>query len=576
MSKCTTIPRPEYPRPQFVRANWLNLNGTWEYATDHGESGEARSLHNADGNFTEVITVPFCRESRLSGIGDTDFCDCIWYRKKVTLPDGWQSDGRRTLLHIGACDYKTTVWVNGQYIDDHIGGYVSFSFDVTAALCDGENIITVRAEDHLRTHEQPVGKQSDAYKSYGCLYTRTTGIWQTVWLENLPENYIAHTKYYPDVDRQKLVIEVKTVGGDGLTLAAAATFEGKPMGQAETTVQGNKALLELPLSELHLWEVGVGRLYDLSLSFGEDLVESYFGMRKIDCRNGFFYLNDKPVFQRLILDQGFYPDGIYTAPTDAELEADIDRSVAMGFNGARLHQKVFEPQFLTFCDRKGYIVWGEHANWGLDISRQTAYENFLSEWCEVMERDFNHPAIIGWCPLNETQPNQNSRFVKLLATITRQYDRTRMYIDASGWMHVEGVSDILDIHDYEQNPENFVAKLAPLAEDGTYNVHRIYGKGYEMHCRPTFVSEYGGIRWADATADGWGYGHAPEKADEFLNRFKGLTEAILFHSRMGGLCYTQLTDVEQEKNGLYTYDRKPKFDPEFFKSVLTQTAKIEE
>ncbi len=571
-----SIPRPEYPRPQFVRADWLNLNGSWEYATDRGESGEARGLQ-ADGAFPETITVPFCRESRLSGIGDTDFCDCVWYRKRLTLPEGWQRAGRRTILHIGACDYKTTLWVNGQHIGDHTGGYVSFSFDITAALRDGENTLTIRAVDHLRTHDQPAGKQSDRYESFGCFYTRTTGIWQTVWLENLPAAYIAHTKYYPDIDRRKLVIEAKTVGGEGLTLAAAASFGGKPMGQAEVTVHGEKAVLELPLSELYLWEVGAGRLYDLSLTFGEDRVESYFGMRKIECREGFFYLNGKPVFQRLVLDQGFYPDGIYTASTAAELEADIDRSMAMGFNGARLHQKVFEPQFLSFCDRKGYIVWGEHANWGLDISRQTAYENFLGEWCEVMARDFDHPAIIGWCPLNETQPNQNPAFVKLLATITRQYDPTRMYIDASGWTHVKGVSDILDIHDYEQDPATFAAKLAPLTEEnGTYNVHWIYGKDLEMQCTPTFVSEYGGIRWADATAAGWGYGRAPEGAEEFLNRFKGLTEAILFHPRMGALCYTQLTDVEQEMNGLYTYDRQAKFDPAFFRGVLTQTAKIEE
>ena len=359
----TAIPRPEYPRPQFVRAAWINLNGTWSYRTDRPESGEARGFQH-DAPFTETITVPFCRESRLSGIGDTDFCDSVWYRRTVTLPADWQRPGRHTLLHIGACDYKTSVWVNGQHVGDHTGGYVSFSFDISHALKAGENTLTVRATDHVRTHEQPGGKQSDQYASYGCMYTRTTGIWQTVWLENLPEAYISHTKYYPDIDRQKLVIEAQTVGGEGLTLAASASYAGKPMGHGEVTVHGGKAVLELPLNELYLWEVGAGRLYDLTLTFGEDRADSYFGMRRIECRDGILYLNGKPVFQRLVLDQGFYPDGIYTAPTAAELEADIDRSLAMGFNGARLHQKVFEPQFLSLCDRKGYIVWGEHANWG--------------------------------------------------------------------------------------------------------------------------------------------------------------------------------------------------------------------
>ena len=568
-------PRPEFPRPQFDRgdANWLNLNGPWEYQTDRGLTGEQRNYQNG-APFSETITVPFCRESELSGIGDKDFCEGVWYRKTLTLPADWA--GKRVLFHIGACDYYTKVWVNGQYMGDHIGGYVAFSYDITKALKEGENTITVGVEDHLRTGTQPGGKQSMLYHSYGCSYTRTTGIWQTTWLECVPTDYIASTKYYPDIERGKLVIEALTIGGEGMTLTAKATYEGKDMGVGTTVVHGGKALVEVPLDELHLWEVGNGRLYDLELTMGDDVIASYFGMRKIECRDGFFYLNGKAVFQRLVLDQGFYPDGIYTASTLSELEADIDRSLAMGFNGARLHQKVFEPLFLSLCDKKGYIVWGEHANWCLDISREAAYQNFLPEWCEIMVRDFNHPAIIGWCPLNETQMNQNPHFVKLLATITRQYDTTRMYIDASGWAHIEGLTDIMDLHDYEQDPAKFAAKLAPLTEGGTYNVHWHAGPHHAMEAKPTFVSEYGGIRWAPKEDAGWGYGQAPMSEEEFINRFKGLSEAILFHPKMGALCYTQLTDVEQEVNGLYTYDRVAKFDPAIMHAVLTQKAAIEE
>ncbi len=569
------IPRPEFPRPQFDRGedNWINLNGAWAYETDRGLSGEARGLWRADAVFGETITVPFCRESVLSGIGDTDFCEGVWYQKKLTLPESFA--GRRTILHIGACDYTTRVWVNGRFIGEHIGGYVAFFFDITDALGEGENTITIGVVDRLRTHDQPGGKQSFLYASAGCHYTRTTGIWQTVWLESVPEAYIAHTKYYPDIDRQKLVIEATLIGGEGETLTAAAFYEGKAMGAGSVVVHGGKATLELPLDELYLWEVGEGRLYDLELTYGADRVASYFGMRKIECREGFFYLNGKPVFQRLVLDQGFYPDGIYTASSLSELEADIDRSLAMGFNGARLHQKVFEPLFLSLCDKKGYIVWGEHANWDLDISRNTAYRGFLPEWCEIMARDFNHPAIIGWCPLNETQANQDPYFVRLLATITRQYDTTRMYIDTSGWTHVAGVTDIMDIHDYEQDPAIFAQKLAGLANGGTYNVHWHLGRGNEMEVDATFVSEYGGIRWAPEEAAGWGYGQAPADYEAFIARFKGLTEALLFHPHMGALCYTQLTDVEQEVNGLYTYDRKPKFDPAIISAILKQKAAIE-
>ncbi|MBR6782434.1 MAG: beta galactosidase jelly roll domain-containing protein [Clostridia bacterium] len=568
-------PRPEFPRPQFDRgdANWLNLNGPWEYRTDRGQTGEQRGFQNG-APFSETITVPFCRESELSGIGDVDFCDSVWYRKTLTLPEDWA--GKRILFHIGACDYYTKVWVNGQYMGDHTGGYVAFSFDITKALKEGENTLTVGVWDHLRDDTQPGGKQSPRYESFGCFYTRTTGIWQTTWLECVPTDYIASTKYYPDIERQKLVIEALTVGGEGMTLTAKASYNGKAMGEGTTVVHGGKAVLEVELNELHLWEVGNGRLYDLTLTMGEDAVQSYFGMRKIECRDGFFYLNGRCVFQRLVLDQGFYPDGIYTASTLSELEADIDRSLAMGFNGARLHQKVFEPLFLSLCDKKGYIVWGEHANWGQDSSRESVFQNFLPEWCEILARDFNHPAIIGWCPLNETQNDQIPLFVKLLATVTRQYDTTRMYIDASGWTHTEGLTDIMDLHDYEQNPEAFAAKLAPLAEGGTYNVHWWGGPKDAMHTHPTFVSEYGGIRWAPQEAAGWGYGQAPQSEEECISRFKGLTEAILFHPKMGALCYTQLTDVEQEVNGLYTYHRVPKFDPAIMHAILTQKAAVED
>ncbi len=572
----SNMPRPEYPRPDFARTEWLNLNGVWQHETDHGKSGRARGLSDPDHALSGKITVPFCRESALSGIGDVDFCECVWYRRTVTLPQGWLEAGRRTHLHIGACDYHTEVWVNGISVGTHIGGYVEFSFDITHALAEaGENVITICATDLLRSGNQPGGKQSRRYFSHGCSYTRTTGIWQTVWLENTPDAYLCAAKYYPSIADSKLSIELTAANADGLVARAEAFYEGRAVGAAAAVIEGKSCRIEMKLDELHLWEVGRGRLYELRLTLGEegDAVQSYFGMRSIAIEDGIMLLNGKKVFQRLILDQGFYPDGIYTARDEDELIADIERSMALGFNGARLHQKVFEPRFLYHCDRLGYIVWGEHGNWGLDISRPESWQGFMPEWLEVVNRDFNHPAIIGWCPLNETQLDQNPEFVRFLAAMTRATDPTRLYIDASGWRHVDGVSDIIDLHCYEQDPDKFAAYLAPTAHGQAIEM-RHNGPDYR-NC-PTFVSEYGGIRWASAEDKGWGYGRAPEDEAEFLDRYARLAKVILDNPRMGGLCYTQLTDVEQEVNGLYTYGRVLKFDAATLRAAMTAPAACEQ
>ena len=557
------IPRPEYPRPQFARPDWINLNGKWDFETDGGRSGRARGLMNASGLSGEII-VPFCPESRLSGVANTDFMLCVWYRRAFTPPGGWLAGGRRTLLHFGACDYYTEVWVNGASVGTHRGGYASFTFDVTSALRDGENIITVCAEDDTRDPMQPTGKQSDWYQSHACHYTRTTGIWQTVWLENTPDAYIAGARYTPLPEQSALLIEADCVNADGKTLCARAFFDGAEQGSASATAAGGRATLLLPLKELHLWDIGSPNLYDLALTLGGDAVESYFGMRTATTQNGRLFINGKPVYQKLILDQGFYPDGIYTAPGDEALKNDIKLSMDMGFNGARLHEKIFEPRFLSHCDRMGYIVWGEYPNWGLDISQPGAWRAFLPEWAEAVRRDYNHPAIIGWCPFNETQKNQDPALLIAVAELTRALDRTRPLIDTSGYYHVEGLSDIICAHDYEQDPAIFKARYDKLSEGPVNCGHKEFDEQY------TFLSEYGGIWWSENDPDGWGYGKRPASLAEVIERFRGLTEALLQNPNVHGLCYTQLTDVEQEQNGLYTYDRVPKMDPAIIRAILNK------
>ena len=577
------IPRPEYPRPQMVRSEWINLNGPWEFEIDRCVSGKARGLHKVQRLSGQII-VPFCPESELSGVGERDFLNCVWYRREVTVPGDWTKAvteaGGRVLLHFGAVDYKATVYINGQEAATHMGGYAPFSLDITPYIKAQPTVITVCAQDDVRSGKQPGGKQSPEHGSFECFYTRTTGIWQTVWLERIPKAHIDSFKIYPDPENGRVRLSVKVTGKAKLTVNAS--YEGRPMGSSTVTANNCQTDVIIDLQETHLWELGQGRLYDLQLFFGEDYVESYFGLRSVRMEGMKFLLNGKSVFQRLVLDQGFYPDGIYTAPTDDALKKDIELSLAAGFNGARLHEKAFEPRFLYYCDKMGYMVWGEHANWSLDISDYYALAAFLPEWTELVERDFNHPAIIGWCPFNETWDTdgrkQRDEVLALTHSMTKRLDPTRPCIDTSGNYHV--VTDIFDIHDYEQDVEvfrqHYDGKIGK--PDFTINVHTDdRGRPRQTYRgEPLFLSEYGGFKWEiDDGVKGWGYGVGPQTEQEFIERYRSMTLTLLENENLCGFCYTQLYDVEQEKNGLYTYRRQPKFDMSVFKAINTTPAAIE-
>ena len=566
------IPRCEHPDPQAERASWLNLNGEWDFEFDFGNSkGEAGIMERKEWE-TKII-VPFCPESKLSGIEYTDFIPAVWYRRSFNITAA-QLKGN-VLLHFGAVDYETKVYINGKKAGEHKGGYASFRFDITEFVKEGENEIIVHAVDDVRCPLVPRGKQSQLLKSHGCDYTRTTGIWQTVWLEFVPKTYIKSFKLYPDYVNGTIGISA-VVEGDG-EFTASASYEGKAMGSftkaAKSTITG-----EIKLDEIHLWEVGCGRLYDIELTFGNDIIKSYFGLRNVKLDDYKFLINGKSVFQRLVLDQGFYPDGIYTAPTDEDLEKDIRLSMAVGFNGARLHQKVFEKRFLYHCDRLGYIVWGEYGNWGLDWTNSFSLAAMLPEWCECVERDFNHPSIIGWCPFNETWDidgrKQYDHVISIIYKVTKHMDETRPCIDTSGNFHT--ITDIYDVHDYEQDYHVFKENYDKLMTEGMlyerFPDRQMYsGKG----C--AWVSEYGGLQWSRGDrGDAWGYGNAPKSEEDFIERYAGLTNALLDNYRMFGFCYTQLYDIEQEQNGLYYYDRTPKFDPEIFRKINSRKAAIED
>lgn len=579
-----SIPRPEHPRPQFMRdpSSWMNLNGEWDFLFDFGNSGVERGLFSYD-NFKKEdvrpITVPFCPESRLSGIEYVDWIPAVWYSRTFELTREQLSG--RVLIHFGAVDYHSVLWINGKNVGEHKGGYSSFTFDITEFVHDGENRIILYAEDDLRDGEQPFGKQSDKYASYACSYTRTTGIWQTVWLEFVPESYISNIKITPFPGEQRVRIEAEVSGGN--TVFAKAFYNGSAVGHSSAAAVAGIASFELTVDELHLWDVGSPKLYDLVLTLDDtDIVSSYFGMRSVELKNGALHLNGRPLFMRTVLDQGFNPDGIYTAPSDEFLRNDIELSMKLGFNGARLHQRVFEERTLYWADRLGYIVWGEYAN-GTMLSDAHGLGCFLPEWMETLRRDYSHPSIIGWCPENESywRKDNNPICQSIIYDVTKQIDPYRPVIDASGGVHWK--TDMFDIHEYDQDPESLSKKLAPMLDDPMYCHNPIHNEQLRRHVyrgEPVWVSEYGGTYWKpEDREDGWGYGTAPKSEEEFAKRYEGLTTVLLECPRICGFCYTQLTDIEQEQNGLYAYDRSPKFSPETYeriKEANTQKAAIEE
>lgn len=579
-----TIPRFEHPRPNLKRDSWLNLNGEWDFEIDNEKSGIEKKYFDRT-ELNSKITVPFSPESALSGLRHTDFMNAVWYKRDVEIPEKWSK--KRVVLHIDACDYTTKVYINGKYIGSHHGGYTSFSFDISRAITKGKNRICIYAEDDIRSERQVSGKQSHSFSSYGCYYTRTTGIWQTVWLEATEEIFIENYKAYPNISDPSVSLEVTTSApAIGARLSVTASYESKIVGSTSTTVSSTSTRVNIPLSEKHLWEPGCGRLYDLSFKLEKDgmtdMLQGYFGLREISLTKEYgLQINGKTVFGRFVLDQGFYPDGIITAPSDEALIFDIESSMKCGFNGARLHQKVFEPRFLYHADRLGYMVWAETGNWGLDHTLDENIYNFLPEWLEEMERDFSHPSIIGWCPFNENWDKngrqQSNHFLDTVYDVTRAIDKTRPVITSSGSFPTER-TDVHDVHDYEQDPELFRSYYSEIDQGIVRDqLYRIDAKRQRYKTSlPIFVSEYGGIKWViDEDVSAWGYGVSVKTEEEFFTRLEGLTDVLLENKNIFAFCYTQLTDVEQEQNGLLTYDRKFKFAPEKLARIFGKKSVIE-
>lgn len=559
------IPRPEHPLPIAERAEWLNLNGPWEFWETQDDNAEPTT-------FPDEIIVPFARESKLSGLERTEAVRNVWYRRTFTMP-AWKSPRQR--LHIMAADFRTRVWVNGTLVATAIGGNTPITADITAALRAGENEIKVHCFDDAEGGLQPLGKQTRKGGSQGIFYTRTTGIWQTVWLEGVGSTYLRDFRVRADANGFfEVVAEPEFVQPD-MTLRVSirdiqgeSNFNSNPL-TAPLTVQGQ-------FMNVRPWSSRDPHLYDLTLQLvrsGQvlDEVNSYIGFRTVSIQGPRILINGEPVFQRLVLDQGFYPDGVWTAPSDEALRNDIKLAQDVGFNGARLHQKVFEPRFLYHAAKMGYLCWGEYPSYGPDYDNPALNRVWVDEWTRVMQRDRNQTAVIGWCPFNET-PREAIPLQGTIYRMTRLADSGRPAIETSGWSH--GLSDpsILDAHDYEQDPAVFRRRWQGHNSKPNDLPARYLGR--QSNWIPFMVSEYGGIGWN--TGEGWGYGNPPKTQEEYFTRLRGLTLALLDNPNHFGFVYTQLTDVEQEKNGVYTYDRKPKFEARLFREIFGARAAYEQ
>ncbi|WP_370055220.1 glycoside hydrolase family 2 protein [Leifsonia sp. EB41] len=594
------IPRPEYPRPQFVRDRWLNLNGVWSFGFGATEATEATEAAAPTAwTLDRDILVPFAPESERSGIGSTAFHPAVRYQRIVEVPAGWADD--RLLLHFGAVDFDTTVWVDDIEVGRHRGGFTPFTIDITDAVARAASTpaftLSVLAEDdHLTV--QARGKQSRRPENYEAFYTRTTGIWQTVWLEPVAPAHFGRPVIRPDLPSSSFAVELDVVSpAAGLTARVEISdADGLVVSrELDVTAQVKPVLtLPVPADRLRTWSPEDPHLYAVRFTLlrGEtvvDVLDSYAGMRTIAIDGRRVLLNGRPVFQRLVLDQGYWPDTLMTAPSDDALVADIELGMAAGFNGARLHQKVFEERYLFHADRLGYLVWGEFADWGAKVGPGGPQEptlSFVTEWVEALTRDLSHPSIVGWCPLNETFQPMTDRLTVLddatraLYAVTKAIDPTRPVIDASGYSHRVPGADIYDSHLYEQDPDVFAQRMGGLADGRPYVNTALDGTEWSVPYagQPYFCSEFGGIWWSDSDRtgdDSWGYGEAPRTREEWIDRFRRLVDTLLDDPGMFGYCFTQLTDVFQEKNGVLDFRRVPKFDLRLLRDIQSRPAAYE-
>ncbi|MFJ7217439.1 glycoside hydrolase family 2 protein [Amycolatopsis sp. NPDC098790] len=578
-----------HPRPQLTRANWTDLCGEWEFAHDDAEAGLNESRHSIGAVFDRTITVPYPPESAASGIGDQGFHPVVWYRRTFTVDAG----DRRVLLHFGAVDYRASVWVNGHLVATHEGGHTPFSADITTELRDHESqVLVVRAEDRHDDPFQPRGKQDWRAEPHDIWYHRTTGIWQPVWLELVPQVWIDSVRWTPKPFDGLVELEAGFGGApQGRRLDVRLRLGAEVLAEQSVVVRGRNARLtiRIPAAENRqelgrlLWSPEQPVLIDADLTLagetGTDVVRSYFGLRETGVREGRFTLNDAPYFPRMVLAQGYWPE-THLAASDEDLLREAQLAKELGFNGVRVHQKVEDPRFLHHCDRLGLLVWGELPS--AYAFSPTSADRLCREWTEVVRRDVSHPCIVAWVPLNEswgvdhiaTDPAQRA-LATALYHLTKALDPTRLVISNDGWEHT--VSDIYGVHDYTPTAAGLRSRYGDADRvESTLAGSGPAGRRLLLEERvpgvPVMLSEYGGLSFTPQAGEEW-HGYATlDDPDALLKRYDELTSALLESPAVAGFCYTQLTDTLQETNGLLTADRRPKLPVEEVRRITTRPA----
>lgn len=574
----------EYPRPQFVRNNWINLNGMWDFLFDDENIGEINKYYE---NFKadKKILVPFTYETELSGISCVDIHNNIWYAKEVDLSI---NNNQKLFIHFEGSDYITKLWINGKYVGENVGAYHRFSFDITDYVYNGINKIVVKVEDTL-SKSQPRGKQRYKSESFKCWYIQTTGIWKTVWLEYTDNDYIEYAKVTPNYDNKTIDFEFNFNISNIINkeIEILIKYKDKITNSFKREINEKKEVINIDIDkkreDVKKWSPDnpnlyyvVYRLYNNGVLCDE--VFSYFGVRKIETTNKIL-LNENEIYLKMILDQGYWDKSHLTIPSVDAIEKDIEIVKKYGFNGIRKHQKIEDERFLYYCDMKGILVFCEMPSmYEFNDESITAFTN---EWMKVIKQNYNHPSIITWVPFNEswgvkeivTNVKMQS-FVNSIFYLTKAYDCNRLVIGNDGYEHT--LSDIITIHDYKQDADlikedycDDVINNEIINNNKAFNgKHILFSNNYKYHNQPIIISEYGGI--ALSSDKGWGYGKMVNSEDEFFKRFESITNAFKNIGYIYGYCYTQLTDVQQEINGLVTIDRKDKFS----KNVIRKIQKV--